>query len=82
MQINRRNLMIGASLAGLGYAMGALAEGSDQNLYRTASPDVIRSATRALIVSDTIGTLITVDASGQPRARSILVSAPDSDLTL
>jgi general stress protein 26 len=82
MQLDRRKLMIAASLAGLGNALGASGEESGKGLYRTASPEAILTASRALITSDTIGTLITVDASGQPRARSIFVSAPDSDMGL
>jgi general stress protein 26 len=82
MPISRRNLIIAASLGGLGILTGAIGEERDNNLYRTASSDVILAATKALITSDTIGTLIAVDANGQPRARSILVSAPDNDLTL
>ncbi len=82
MQLDRRKLIIAASLVGLGHVRGAFGEEPEKPLYRTASPDVILAASRTLITSDTIGTLITVDASGQPRARSILVSAPDTDLTL
>ena len=82
MQIDRRRLMVAAALAGCGNILGASGEEPDQHLYRTSSPEVILSAASALITEDAIGTLITVDAAGQPRARSILVSAPDNDMTL
>ena len=89
MHLDRRKLMIAASLVSLGQVTGAWAEPSENqyaqpegSLYRTVAPDVILAASKALITSDTIGTLITIDSAGQPRARSILVSAPDDDLTL
>ena len=55
---------------------------SANDLYRTADPQTLLAAARTLITEDTIATLITVDRTGQPRARSILVSPPDDDLTL
>src|ERR1700748_1340482 len=82
MHLDRRQLIFAPSLAGCGNVIGASGEEPEKRLYRTAAPDAILSASTALITSDTIGTLITVDLDGQPRARSILVSAPDSDLTL
>ena len=82
MQIDRRKLIVAASLAGLGNVMRANGEESGEHLYRTESPGAILAATRVLMAEDTVGTLITVDATGQPRARSIRVSVPDSDLTL
>jgi general stress protein 26 len=82
MLIDRRKLIIAASLTGLGSFADLSGEEPNPPLYRTDSPEVILSATKALITSDTIGTMITVDAHGQPRARSILVSAPDDDLRL
>jgi general stress protein 26 len=82
MQMDRRKLIIAAAVAAFGNAVTMTGEEPDQRLYRTASPEIILSAARALIAEDAIGTLITVDAAGQPRARSILVSAPDSNLTL
>jgi general stress protein 26 len=82
MQTDRRKLILAAAMAGFDNAISMSGEEPDQRLYRTATPEVILSATRALMRVDTIGTLITVDATGQPRARSILVSAPDDDLTI
>ena len=53
-----------------------------KDLYRVSDPKLILAAARALLAHDTIATLITVDANNQPRARSILVSPPDDDLSL
>jgi hypothetical protein len=55
MQLDRRKLIIAASLAGVGQIFAAAAEEAGTSLYRTDSPDAILSATKALILSDTIG---------------------------
>ena len=82
MDQTRRKLMIAAAVAAFGKAAGALGEEPGKMLFRTAAPETILAAAKALIVSDYIGTFITVDASGQPRARSILVSKPDEEMML
>lgn len=51
-------------------------------LYRTSDRAVLLAATRALLAEDRLGTFITVDVAGWPRARTVFLSAPDDDLTL
>lgn len=79
--IDRRGLLAATAIIGLGSA--AKASGPARGpLYQSADPAAVRAAAQALIASDTIATLITVDALGQPRARSIRVTAPDADMAL
>jgi general stress protein 26 len=85
MNIDRRRLLLAAgSIAALESvsSSGLLAVEAPKDLYRTTNPQTLLAAARTLITEDTIATLITLDANSQPRARSILVSPPDDDLTL
>lgn len=84
MTLDRRRLLLAASFLTLESAGASELQATTRpkDLYRTTDLGALMAAARALIAEDTIGTLITVDAAGQPRARSILVSPPDSDLTL
>ena len=82
--IPRRDLLIGATLAALG-ATAAKGTPANENIpthYRTSDPAAILAATKALIRKDSFTTLITVDPQGRPRARTVLVSAPDDDFML
>lgn len=49
------------------------------DLYRVDDPTVIVSAARALMAADENMALITVDAQGQPRVRSVKAFLPDVD---
>lgn len=83
MSIERRDLLVGAMLAAL--ATSARAARPNEAIpehYRTAEPAAIIAAVKTLIVKDRFTTLITVDAQNRPRARTVLVSAPDEDFML
>lgn len=83
MSMERRDLLIGATLAALAAgAKGAQAQPKVPDHYRTAEPAAMIAATKALIAKDMFTTLITVDAENRPRARTVLVSAPDEDFVL
>lgn len=73
------------TLLALGAALGlapAAARAALPDLYRTSDRAVLLAAARALLAEDRLGTFITVDGEGRPRARTVLLSAPDADLTL
>ncbi|MBB5061049.1 general stress protein 26 [Granulicella aggregans] len=84
MNFDRRKLIALASFAGFEtlFSPSLLAEQPPHNLYRVSDPTILFAATRALILQDTITTFITLDANGHPRARSVLASAPDEDLSI
>lgn len=80
---DRRELLIGATLAAIAASAGAAqAQPAVPEHYRTAEPAAMLAAARALIGKDMFTTLITVDAQNMPRARTVLVSAPDEDFML
>lgn len=85
-EVTRRNLVVTAPSFGLALLAGCAARtnevGSPGRLYRTSDEATIMAAARAIIEEDFIATLITVDANGVPRARSIGVWAPDNDFVL
>ncbi len=84
MTLDRRKLIVALSAAAaVSMHPDALASASAQStppLYRVDDPKTILDAARSVYTKDMIGTLITVDADGRPRARSILVSPPDANM--
>jgi general stress protein 26 len=85
--LSRRELIVAAPgaaltaiLAGAAAAPGQAA--SPSNLYRVDDEATILAAAREIIAEDWVGTLITVDEEGVPRARSVGVNDPEPDLTL
>lgn len=51
-------------------------------LYRIDDERTILAAARAIIASDSVAALVTIDADGQPRVRSVNTSAPEEDMTI
>lgn len=88
MDLKRRDLIAGASAAGLagvlaaGAAKGLVTQAAPDDLYRVDDPATIMAAARAMIEEDFIGVLITVDEHGMPRARPVGVSDPTDDWSL
>ncbi|MBV2149842.1 pyridoxamine 5'-phosphate oxidase family protein [Sphingobium sp. AS12] len=83
MNVDRRRAMITATLAALVASPAkALAQSRVPLLYRIAEVQAVLAAARALVTTDVLATFVTVDAEGRPRARTVLVSPPDDDLTL
>jgi general stress protein 26 len=83
MSVGRRELLVGATLAALAAgATEARTAGPVPEHVRTAEPTAILTAAKALFARDMFTTLITVDAGHRPRARTVLVSAPDEDFIL
>lgn len=83
MTTGRRDVLVGAMLATIAAtAKGASAAAPVPDHYRTAEPAAMVAAAKALIAKDIYTTLITVDAEHRPRARTVLVSAPDDDFIL
>ena len=87
MDLRRRDLIVGASIAGLaGVLAPGLASGqvtkTQGDLYRVDDPKTIMDAARAMIDEDYIGVLITIDAQGMPRARPVGVKKPGDDWAL
>jgi general stress protein 26 len=83
MSTGRREVLIGATLAAIAAGTkGAQAQPKVPEHVRTAEPAAILAAAKALIAKDSFTTLITVDAENRPRARTVLVSAPDEDFML
>jgi general stress protein 26 len=81
--VARRELLVGATLAAVAaITTGAHAAEPAPEHYRTDEPAAILAAAKALFAKDTFTTLITVDALHRPRARTVLVSAPDDDFIL
>ena len=87
LDLSRRDLMRAAPVAGLsalvtGCATPLESSEAPDDLYRTTDEAAILAAAKAIIEEDFIATLITLDAEGTPRARSVGVWAPDNDLVL
>ncbi len=83
----RRNFLAAAPAVGLsailaGCSVRTATVASPTNLYRTDDEAKILAAAKAILEEDFIATLITLDASGVPRARSIGVWTPDNDFVL
>lgn len=70
------------ALLGGGAAAHAAPGVSPAELYRVDDEATILAAARAIVAEDWVGTLITVDENGVPRARSVGVSDPDPDMTM
>lgn len=81
---DRRSLLLAAPLAGLAGvpAQPARASAPAADRWRIDDEATILAAAKAVIEEDFIATLITLDAQGFPRARSVGVWAPDGDLVL
>src|SRR5690606_20224175 len=75
---------VGATLAGLLAACSTTRRevGVDSDLFRVDDETTILAAAKAIIEDDPVAALITIDANGVPRARSVGVWEPDADLTL
>lgn len=85
--ITRRNLVAAAPAIGLAAILangGASAKAASPpaDIYRVDDEQTILAAARAILAEDFVATLITLDADGLPRARSVGVWAPDDDFTL
>jgi general stress protein 26 len=74
---------VAATLAGLVAACSTTRRevGADGDLFRVDDEATILAAAKAIIGEDPVAALITIDANGVPRARSVGVSTPDGDLT-
>jgi general stress protein 26 len=81
-QVGRRELIAGAAIAALAASADVQAREPIPEHYRTAEPDALLAAAKALIVRDMFTTLITVDDRNRPRARTVLVSPPDEAFML
>lgn len=89
MDLARRQLIRSAPVAGLAAVLAGCSTlpktasgGLPENIYRIDDEAKILAAARAIIAEDWVGTFITVDGQGVPRARSVGVSDPDPDLTI
>ena len=88
MELRRRELIVGASVAGLasvlaaGAAKGMVTQAAPDDLYRVDDPATIMAAAREIIKEDYIGVLVTVDEQGMPRARPVGVADPKDDWSL
>ncbi len=51
-------------------------------LYRIDDEQSILRAARAIIAADSVAALVTIDADGQPRVRSVNASTPEQDMTI
>ena len=58
------------------------ARGAEDELYIASPAAVILGAAREIIRADPDGALITIDAEGQPRARTVTTRPPDADMTI
>ena len=85
MEVRRRDVLVGASAAGLasvlaaGAAKGLVVQAAPDDLYRVDDPATILAAARQIIEEDYLGVLVTVDSQGMPRARPVGVSEPEGD---
>ena len=88
MELRRRELIAGASAAGLasvlaaGAAKGTVTRSAPNDLYRVDDPATIIAAARQIIKDDYIGVLVTIDEHGMPRARPVGVRDPMDDWSL
>lgn len=90
MLLARRQLIRAAPAAGLAAVLASCSTvpGSGRgradsgSLYRIDDEAKILAAARTIVAEDWVGTFITVDEHGVPRARSVGVSDPDPDLTM
>jgi general stress protein 26 len=87
MDLDRRHIIKSAPAAGMAALVASWAAPkasltSPDDLYRTDDETKILAAAREIIAEDWVATLITVDEHGLPRARSIGVNDPLSDLTI
>lgn len=88
MNIKRREVMVGGSLAGLaavlsaGAAKGKVSQARPDNLYRVDDRKTIMDAAREIIKEDYIGVLVTIDEQGMPRSRPVGVADPKDDWSL
>jgi general stress protein 26 len=73
---------IGLSALVVGGSTRAQRIDPSRTLYRVDDEAKIIAVAKAVIEEDYIATLITIDAEGVPRARSVGVWAPDNDLVL
>lgn len=88
-RLSRRDLVAAAPALGLAALLpGSAAKAapgaapSPAQLYRTDDAAKIIAVAREIVAEDWVGTFITVDEHGVPRARSVGVWDPDPDLTL
>lgn len=86
-KVSRRNLVTAAPILGLSAILAGCSGrtssiGPPMRLYRTDDEAMIKEVAKAIIDEDFIATLITLDSSGVPRARSIGVWSPDNDFVL
>jgi general stress protein 26 len=58
------------------------AEAQYAELHLAADEEAALAAARAIIAADPIAAMITVDADGQPRVRSVNASVPEADMTI
>lgn len=84
MELGRRELIAGASAAGLaGVLLPGLANGqvtkAPGDLYQVDDPKTIMDAARAILKEDAIAVFVTVDEHGMPRARPVGVRDPEGD---
>lgn len=88
MNLKRRDVIVGGSLAGLagvlstGAAKGTVSQTAPSSLYRVDDRKTIMDAAREIIREDYIGVLVTVDENGMPRARPVGVADPTDDWSL
>ena len=87
MELRRRELISGASAAGLasalaaGAARGMVTQSLPGDLYRVDDPTIMAAA-REIIKEDHIGVLVTIDEQGMPRARPVGLASPKDDWSL
>ena len=84
---SRRNMLAAAPAVGLAAVLAGCvtrtARLSDPGgLYRVDDEATILAAARAIVAEDPVAALITLDANGVPRVRSVGVSDPEDDLTM
>lgn len=85
MSLKRRDFVVGAPAAGLvsvlapGVAKGMPSRASTDDVYRVDDSLTIIAAAREIMKEDWVGVLITIDASGMPRARPVGVGDPAED---
>lgn len=88
MELKRRDLIVGATTAGLasvlaaGAAKGLVSQSALDDLYRVVDPKTIMDAAKAIIADDYVGVLVTIDEHGMPRARPVGVGDPTDDWSL